>query len=197
MEKPNILLVPKWKERTHNTHLKHIASSSVGQKYRLAFVGDSMMERWLTTGAELWAAHFAKDCVNLGVGGDGIEHLLYRLKGTKDVPGCLDNIAVECVLLMIGTNNLPNRSVDHIFAGIVNVVDIVREKQPKARIVLFGLTNRKDVDTVKVDQLNSKLSANYPDIYHFFGDKLVADADYDDHVHLNASGYTKWFAQLK
>src|SRR5271157_2099732 len=141
MKKPGVLLVPKWKERTYKTHVEHIARQlEHGRNYRLAFLGDSMMERWLTTGRNLWDEHFAQDCINLGVGGDGIEHLLYRLKGTKDIAGCLDHVEVERVLLMIGTNNLAKRSVEHVFEGIANIVSIVREKQPKASIRLFGLT---------------------------------------------------------
>jgi len=195
MEKPNVLLVPKWKDRTHKTHLKHIAAQgeSGRRNYRLAFLGDSMMERWLTTGVALWTTHFAKDCINLGVGGDGIENLLYRLKGTQpQLPGCLDNIVVDCVLLMIGTNNLSNRSAAHISAGIANVVAVVRAKQPKARIVLYGLTYRKDVDKSKVTEVNSRLRDEFSDIFTFFGDELNLEQEYDDHVHLNALGYSKW-----
>jgi len=199
MQKPNVLLVPKWKDRTHKTHLQHLASQTQ-KEYRMAFLGDSMMERWLTTGAEIWAEHYAKDCINLGVGGDGIEHLLYRLKGTKDIPGlpgCLDNISVEIVQLMIGTNNLANRSVDHILAGTVNVINLVKEKQPKASIRLYGLPYRKDIDKSKVTELNAKLAAGFPHLYVFFGDSLDLDKDYDDHVHLNQSGYAKWLMYLQ
>ena len=77
----------------------------------------------------------------------------------------------------------------------MNIVNIVIEKQPQARIILYGLTNRKDVDVEKVAKLNSRLSSQV--IYSFFGVLLNADTDYDDHVHFNALGYSKWVEQIK
>ncbi len=76
-----------------------------------------MMERWLTTGSDLWAKQFENDSANWGVGGDGVEHLLYRLTGTVGLNnaqtggalstpllGFLHNVkTVENVYLMIGT----------------------------------------------------------------------------------------------
>ena len=39
--KQNTLLVPKWKERTHNTHKQHLKLYE-GKKFKVAFLGDSM-----------------------------------------------------------------------------------------------------------------------------------------------------------
>lgn len=49
----NPLLTPKWKQRTFDTHLKHQqlckgAKLDEKKSFKYAFIGDSMMERWLT-----------------------------------------------------------------------------------------------------------------------------------------------------
>jgi hypothetical protein len=76
----------------------------LAKNFKTVFMGDSMMERWLNTGKHHWTNNFS-DCANLGVGGDGIQHLLYRING-EEVKSILDVIKTENVVLMIGTNNL-------------------------------------------------------------------------------------------
>lgn len=217
--KKNLLLQPKWKQRTHDTHIKHLEQYQESQthpkKIRFAFLGDSMMERWLTTGNEYWNEMFSAEqnsllqSANLGVGGDGIEHLLYRLNGDKDknIPGILDNILVETIFLMIGTNNIEKKTVSDVFDAIVNIIQFIFQKQPHTKLVLFGVTYRKDVKKEKIVELNQKLLSfvitcdklptptqiTFADINTL----LDLDTDYDDHVHLNTSGYLKWRIFLK
>jgi len=71
------LTEPKWKQRTYDTQKKHLQLYQ-NKSFKVAFLGDSMMERWLSTGSYLWNEKF-QEFANLGVGGDGIEHLLFRL----------------------------------------------------------------------------------------------------------------------
>ena len=104
--KVNPLLFPKWKQRTYDTHKKHLGMYK-GKSFKVAFLGDSMMEHWLKNNH--WNKHFS-EYANLGVGGDGIEHLLYRLKENEPgLPGILDVMSVEKIILMIGTNNSEKR----------------------------------------------------------------------------------------
>ncbi len=93
-------LEPQWKKRTYDTHKEHVRKYT-GVHVRDVFLGDSMMERWLTTGGKqqcgrcisthshtltynveaLWKESFEGHVANLGVGGDGVQHLLFRLQG--------------------------------------------------------------------------------------------------------------------
>lgn len=149
--KLNPLLQPKWKQRSFDTHLKHQAQAEQTKQskgkanFKYAFVGDSMMERWLTSGSEYWNTFLADQSINLGVGGDGIEHLLYRLTGDpeKGIVPIFDFINVEdTIFLMIGTNNLQRRPVDQIYEGILNILDFIAKQQPNTKVHLFGVTVR-------------------------------------------------------
>jgi len=186
----NTLLTPKWKQRTHDTNQKHLEQYS-GKSFKVAFLGDSMMERWLTTGAEFWNKNFS-EYANLGVGGDGIEHLLYRI-------GILDSIKVDKIILMIGTNNSEKRSSDHICEGIAKVIDTIFEKAANTELIVYGLTNRTDVTDNKMKEINDKLEAhiksrnNQKITYRLF---CAEKTDLVDNVHMNETGYSKWFDDM-
>ena len=120
----NTLLIPKWKKRSVNTNQEHLTKYTK-DSYKNVFLGDSMIERWLTTGASYWNNHYDKDSANLGVGGDGIQHLLHRLTNGN----VLDGIKTDKVIIMIGTNNIETKSVRDIFEGLMNIINIVRKKQ--------------------------------------------------------------------
>lgn len=143
----------------------------------------------------------------LGVGGDGIEHLLYRLTGDADkgVKPIFDFVTVEdAIYLMIGTNNLERRSVDQIFEGIVNIINFISAQQPNTKIHVFGVTIRSDIPNEKVDQLNTKLS-HFVDTktdpklcFSDFNTKIYKDTkNFDDHVHLSSFGYETWMLHIK
>jgi len=201
---PNInsLLVPKWKQRTHDTHIKHLKLYE-NKKFKVAFLGDSMMERWLNTGKKYWTTSFS-EYANLGVGGDGIEHLLYRLTENQEFKGILDVITVEKIIFMIGTNNLEKKSVNDIIEGIINIINIIFKKQPNVELVIYGLLDRTDVSVDKIAELNTKLE-NYINkqnnqklSYRFFGEKVNHDDKFfDDNVHLGQLGYELWYNDMK
>lgn len=198
--KRNILLEPKWKERTHNTHMKHLSTYSHG-KYKVAFLGDSMMERWLTTGSQYWEKF--SNHANLGVGGDGVEHLLYRLTENETCSGILDVMEVDKIILMIGTNNIDKKPIDDIFAAVVNIINIIFKKQPNVQLIIYGLTDRTDVSNEKISALNTKLETyiknqnNNKLMYRYFGNKVNHDNKFfDDNVHLSRLGYKEWFDDL-
>ncbi len=104
---------------------------------------------------------------------------------------------------MIGTNNLERRSIDQIFEGFVNIVNIIFEKQPGVELIVYGLLDRTDVSSDKTGELNQKIEAfvkeheNPKMTYRFFGDKVNGkDKFFDDHVHLNVLGYKEWLNDL-
>lgn len=160
-----------WKERSEKTHQKHLQMYQ-GKHFKTAFLGDSMTERWLSTGKSEWMKF--ENCANLGVGGDKIGNLLYRMIARKECAGILDVITAECVIIMIGTNDLEKRSS----RGIMNIVSIVRKKLDKTSITVYGLLNRSDIDSRKISELNSSLKDaimaknDHLIQYRFFGDKV-------------------------
>jgi lysophospholipase L1-like esterase len=198
----NKLLVPKWKKRTHETHMKHL-SLYTNMHCDQVFLGDSMMERWLTTGEIFWKKSF-RNSANLGVGGDKIENLLYRLTTNSDFKGILDVITFDKIFLMIGTNNIDKNSNDDIFEGIVTVINLIFVKHPNCKIIVYGITDRSDVNPAKIADCNKKIknyieNENNPQlIYRFFGDEVnYDDKFFVDFGHLSYLGYKKWFEDIK
>ncbi|QKF93536.1 GDSL-like lipase/acylhydrolase family protein [Fadolivirus algeromassiliense] len=200
--KQNNLLTPKWKERTYNTHKKHLEQYT-GKQFNVAFLGDSMMERWLSTGNKFWDESF-KNYANLGVGGDGVEHLLYRLTENNEFKGILDVINVDKIVFMIGTNNLEKKTVNDILEGIISVINIIFKKQPNCKLIVYGLLDRSDIPKMNISELNYKLEDyikkqnNNKLTYRFFGNMVNNDNKFFvDHVHLSQDGYEQWYNDIK
>jgi len=62
-----------------------------------------MLERWKTTGKDLWAEHIAPlglKVLNAGVGGDKTQNVLYRLD-----QGLLNDITPSKVIILIGNRD--------------------------------------------------------------------------------------------
>ena len=199
----NKLLVPKWKDRTqktHNIHLETVKRMIEDKKTPTTlFLGDSMFERWRSTGRELW--YKMRHVFNAGVGGDRIENLLWRLTPPEDVKGILDELQFTKIYLMIGTNNVDKDDINKMSEACIKVIDIIFNKQPGLKkLYLFAILDRTDVDDVKISGYNELLKqycekSNYGDKIEFidFSDKVNDDKYYDDHVHLNKDGYQVWY----
>lgn len=70
--------------------------------------------------------------LNCGFGGDRIENLLWRVEN-----GELDGYRAKLITLMIGTNNYRDTPTD-IVLGVRKILDVIRRKQPDAKILLMG-----------------------------------------------------------
>ena len=67
----------------------------------LIFIGDSITHGWEGAGKEVWKKYYGKrNAVNLGIGGDQTQHVLWRLDH-----GNIDGISPKLAVVMIGTNN--------------------------------------------------------------------------------------------
>ena len=112
---------------------------------KVVFIGDSITHFWESKGRMQWEKYFAGapyNALDLGYSADRTEHVLWRLDN-----GELDGYEAKCVVLMIGTNNTGHNSfeketpIDTII-GIRAVLDKIRAKQPKAKIVLCPIFPR-------------------------------------------------------
>lgn len=197
----NPLLIPKYKDRTFNTHAQHLIDYT-SSEYDNIFIGDSMMQRWLSTGTTFWNDNFKKCSANFGVGGDGVEHLIYRLvgdesKNIKGFPECIKKC--KNIYLMIGTNNIDKRKPIQISEAIDKIIKLLKARIQFENFIIFAVTPRKDVNTLKINDLNkcimSVCELNKVQ-FHNFNDLLDLNTDYDDNVHLNINGYKKWLTVL-
>jgi len=118
------------------THNNLVAQTTKGDT-NLVFIGDSITQGWGEAGKAEWDARFApKGAINLGIGGDRTSQLLWRIDH-----GALDGFTAKLVVVKIGVNNLwyDEFGSAKIAEGIAKVVGEIREKQPKAKVLVLGI----------------------------------------------------------
>lgn len=194
-----------WQMARHNEKMKEVAAGGAP----VVFIGDSITHYWEGSGRQVWQKFFAEGprrAINLGTSADRTEHVLWRL--TEG--GELDGYEAKCILLMIGTNNSGHfpfekePPVDTIL-GIREILRVIAEKQPKARVILTAIFPRgataDDACRRRNDVVNKEI-ARFADgkrvIWCDFSDKfLSADGRlspelFPDLLHPGERGYEIW-----
>ncbi len=121
------------------------------EKKKILFLGDSITQQWLSSknnkfagGLEIWNEIYKPvPSANFGIAGDCTEHLLWRITEGKQ----LEKFNPKVVVIMIGTNNIHSKKKykhEQISEGIRLIVDTVRKKLPKSKILLLGILPRFD-----------------------------------------------------
>lgn len=117
-------------DRSYNLYLKQTTSAIKGN-VDLMLIGDSLAEGW--DDSSLPTAKL----VNLGVGGDKVQNVLWRLDSAD-----WSTIRPGTVLLMLGTNNLADDPPCAAVAGLRKVVERVKSIWPMAQIVFMDIAPR-------------------------------------------------------
>ena len=108
-----------------------------GRTVDLVLIGDSITQRWECGYPVSWATFTqGRTVVNLGYGSDGTQHVLWRI-----LHGELDGYEAKCVAILIGVNNTAKEDCvpANVAAAIKKIVELVRDRQPKAKIVLNAI----------------------------------------------------------
>lgn len=178
-----------------------------GKKAQLIFIGDSITEGWEGSGKEVWAENFAKyDAINLGIGGDRTQHVLWRLDN-----GNIDGLSPKAAVVMIGTNNSngEDNSADQIAEGIRAIVQKLRTKLPETKILLCAIfprgenVNPQRGKILQVNQIIHKLADGQNVIWVDFGHKFIDDGGHiprnimPDYLHLSKEGYQIWADSIR
>jgi len=195
-------IIPQEKDRgRHEQFLKDKAELLKKGPIQVVFIGDSITDGWRGGGSGTWQKAFGEkyNALNLGIGGDRTEHVLWRI-----AHGELDGIAPKVVIMMIGTNNCGSPAVDMI-AGVTADVAAVHARLPSTKILLLGIfpraTNPQDGARVKINQVNEVLSkldgkdnVKYLDIGRRFleADGALPPSIMPDALHPNEKGYAIW-----
>jgi beta-glucosidase len=169
----------------------------------LLFVGDSITDAWrrgeqFKLMQEKWGKH---NPLNLGIGGDRTEHVLWRLDN-----GEVDGLKPKAIMLMIGTNNLGTKqSPEDTILGVKAVVAKLREKLPDSKLLLLAVFPRGnqpgDPFRAQIKQVNDAI-ATLDDGKHIkyldISEKFLAPSGeltkeiMPDFLHPNAKGYEIW-----
>jgi beta-glucosidase len=199
-----------WANRVLSRH-KEIEKVK-GETVDLVLLGDSIMHFWEWKHPKSWAKLTAgRKVLNLGYGGDRTQNIIWRINH-----GELDGYEAKCVVLMIGTNNNSSNSSkpEDVAGGIEKIVNMIRAKQPKAKIVLHPIfprgdsaqsqrhaaaRERNDRTNVLLKQFAEKDGKL---VWIDFNDKLVDATGWvpksimPDQIHPSAVGYDIWMKAL-
>ncbi len=104
----------------------------------LLMIGDSITHGWEGGGKEVWKKFYEKrNAVNLGIGGDQTQHVLWRLEN-----GNIEGIQPKLAVLMIGTNNAWCNNPQEVAAGVQAIVEKLRAKLPQTKVLLLAIFPR-------------------------------------------------------
>jgi lysophospholipase L1-like esterase len=196
--------VPKsggWMKR-HESFNQRVARGNVD----LLLIGDSITHGWEGRGKKVWAKFYGKrNAVNLGVGGDRTQHVIWRLDN-----GNVKNISPKAAVIMIGTNNSGSNSPQEIADGLAAITKQLREKLPKTKVLLLGVfprgANKDDARRKVNEKANAifKKLADGKDVHYLdIGDKFLEPDGtltrkiMPDLLHLSEAGYTIWAESIE
>jgi len=214
LDPTNSAVVPVTQDRDYRTYdwaTRFAATVKYGKEHtcRLAFIGDSInhfyggppLDRGLNEPMPVWQEFYGtRDAVDLGFGWDRTENVLWRLE-----QGEIDDMPLEAVSLMIGTNNLFLNTPEQIRDGVQAIVDKIREKKPRAKILLLAIFPRGEkpddrgrLEAVKVNKLLEPMghqrNVTFMDIGAKFlePDGTIARTMMGDFLHPTPKGYRIW-----
>lgn len=174
---------------------------------RVVFVGDSITQGWEDAGAAAWARDFEPmGALQIGVGGDRTEHVLWRLEKAPLTP-----LDPEVIVLMIGTNNASTGrdSGELVVRAVRAVVDTLLQQCPRARVIVLDIPPRGQRMNplrglvLQVNQALSQVPWNERVSFLRVGDEFVRgdgsldEAAMPDFLHFSPSGYERWARSIR
>jgi beta-glucosidase len=191
----------RWMER-HEKFNARVQQGNVD----LIFIGDSITHGWEGEGKNVWDRYYGhRNAVNLGIGGDRTQHVLWRLDH-----GNVDGIRPKVAVVMIGTNNSGKRNTAaEIVDGVTAVVRKLREKLPRTKILLLDIFprgehfNEQRGQILQVNQALRRLDDGAFVIFLPIGNHFVeADGSLSkevmpDFLHLSEKGYGIWATAIE
>ena len=163
----------------------------------LVFIGDSITSGWESRGPKVWDKFYGKrNAVNLGIGGDRTQHVIWRLDN-----GNVKDISPKAAVVMIGTNNSRDNTPEQIADGVTVIINQLRSKLPDTKVLLLAILPRGANDderrrvNEKANAIFSKLAdgkhVHYLDIGPKFmnNDGELSRGMMPDLLHLDEQGY--------
>jgi len=164
------------------------AAALQGQTVPVVFLGDSITHGWAWKsdvkypgGREIWDTDLAEfKPFNLGVSGDTVPNVLWRVTEGKQ----LDGYQAQVLVLMISVNDLLRSKCDPEKAVLItNTLELLlktlREKQPQAKIMLLSVlpfaSERNQIRTYVNDRARKFCESN--DMIYFDLSPVFLDAD--------------------
>jgi lysophospholipase L1-like esterase len=189
-----------WMQR-HNGFVAQAKQGNID----LVLLGDSITDGWAQTGRAVFQKEFGGwKTANFGIGGDTCQNIIYRISN-----GELDGFKAKAIMLLIGTNNSRSYIGDEIGQGVTKIVEIIKEKQPDAKLLLLAIFPRgpdaNDLQRQRVEAANkiiAKLDDSKNVKFLSINDKFLDSQGKligfnADNLHPNAKGYQIWADGVK
>lgn len=182
----------------YRAHADDVEQAAKGEA-TVVFAGDSITQGWQW--APSWQGAFAPyNPLNLGIGGDKTENLLWRLQNSAT--GQLDP---KVAVLLIGVNNFGHSddSAEDVYAGVRANIQQLKSSFPNAKLLTLsifpyeehpGTPNRKRLE--KANKLIAGLedeTVTVLDVGHIFleEDGTISKTVMGDFLHPTAEGYER------
>ena len=165
-------------------------------------IGNSITHFWgglpagpIARGADSWKEVMDPvDARNMGFGWDRIENVLWRVYHDE-----LDGYAANKIYIMIGTNNLEMNTNEEIIAGLKLLVSAIKQRQPKAGILVSGILPRANQEKriVAINQGIMQMAGTEqvqfinPGTVLLKPDATIDNSLFTDGLHPNGIGYSK------
>jgi len=196
----------KWKERTEKTTKEHVKLLEVWQgRFTHCLFGDSMLERFKTTGLGMLPDEEA-GFLNLGIGGDKVENVRYRL---RLVLPHLVKQPLKVIIFMIGTNNLEDTQFSGLLiaAATCSLILEITQALPAARLKVLSLPLRRSQNSkITEKDMKDRIMSYNEELLKALGDRVPfisfhdiwGEIDkggmfipmfHDDLVHFSKEGY--------
>ena len=188
--------------RRHEALNRRVAHGNID----LLMIGDSITQQWGSGGGGIWREFYGdRNAVNLGISGDGTQHVLWRLEN-----GNINDISPKLAVIMIGTNNSNFCSAQEIADGITAIVEKLRTELPEMKILLLGIfprgANNRDGKrrvNARVNEIVSALDDGESIFYLDIGESFLADDGtlslemMYDRLHLTPAAYRIWAESIE
>jgi beta-glucosidase len=191
--------------KLHEAHVKTVQENK--GPVDVLLVGDSITIQW----GESWKKHFPDlKAVNIGIGGDKTQNVLWRLDH-----GGVEGLEPKAIVLMIGNNNMfftPETGVEAAAKGIEMCVKNLLEKFPAAAIIVAkilpahtpGNAFYEDIkktnaalDPLKLDSDPKVMVLDLTIDFTNADGTIKKDLFTPDNIHLSPAGYAVYAERLK
>lgn len=173
----------------------------------LVFIGDSITQGWEGAGKEAWQKYYGhRKPLNLGIGGDRTQHVLWRLEN-----GNIDGIKPKLAIVMIGTNNSngQDNTAEEIGEGIQAIVKKLRSDLPETKVLILAVfprgekPNSQREKNAAASKIASELADDKMVFFMDIGKEFLEDDGtlpkeiMPDYLHLSPKGYEIWASAIE